>query len=64
MPDYENMSDISKQLRVGGIVEHESFGQGKVLGISGKGEAMKAVVLFETVGTKQLMVKFAKLTIL
>ncbi|TAK59959.1 MAG: DNA helicase [Bacteroidetes bacterium] len=63
-PDYEHMSDITKRLRVGGIVEHETFGQGKVVGISGSGEMMKASVLFEAYGTKQLMVKFAKLNIL
>ncbi|MBI3193483.1 MAG: UvrD-helicase domain-containing protein [Ignavibacteriae bacterium] len=63
MPDYESMNDVSKGLRVGSIVEHEEFGRGRTLSISGKGEMMKAVVLFESVGAKSLMVKYARLLI-
>ncbi len=63
MPDYENITDVSKQVRVGSIVEHEEFGRGRILSMSGKGEMMKAVVLFESVGAKNLMVHYARLTI-
>ena len=44
-------------------VSHEKFGIGKVLGIEGEGDSRKATVFFEGVGQKQLMLKFAKLTI-
>ncbi len=45
-------------------VSHEKFGLGKVLNIEGADEnSRKAVVFFEGVGQKQLMLKFAKLTI-
>ena len=44
-------------------VSHEKFGIGKVLGIEGAGDSRKATVFFEGVGQKQLMLKFAKLTI-
>jgi DNA helicase-2/ATP-dependent DNA helicase PcrA len=45
-------------------VQHEKFGIGKVLGIEGAGDSRKATVFFEGVGQKQLMLKFAKLTII
>lgn len=45
-------------------VQHEKFGIGKVLGVEGAGDSRKAVVFFEGVGQKQLMLKFAKLTII
>ena len=45
-------------------VQHEKFGIGKVLNIEGTGDSRKATVFFEGVGQKQLMLKFAKLTII
>lgn len=44
-------------------VSHEKFGIGKVLGVEGAGDSRKATVFFEGVGQKQLMLKFAKLTV-
>ena len=44
-------------------VSHEKFGIGKVLGVEGDDNSRKATVFFEGVGQKQLMLKFAKLTI-
>ena len=44
-------------------VSHEKFGIGKVLNIEGDGDSRKATVFFEGTGQKQLMLKFAKLTI-
>ncbi|MCR5445410.1 MAG: UvrD-helicase domain-containing protein [Bacteroidales bacterium] len=44
-------------------VQHDKFGIGKVMGIEGSGDSRKATVFFEGVGQKQLMLKFAKLTI-
>lgn len=49
---------------IGTMVMHDRFGKGKVVGIEGKGESMKATVEFENVGTKQLLLKFAKLHII
>ena len=45
-------------------VQHEKFGIGKVLGVEGVDNSRKATVFFEGVGQKQLMLKFAKLTII
>jgi DNA helicase-2/ATP-dependent DNA helicase PcrA len=45
-------------------VEHEAFGQGKVLSVEGVGANRKATVFFPGVGQKQLLLRFAKLRIL
>jgi DNA helicase-2/ATP-dependent DNA helicase PcrA len=63
-PDYENESQEFVTLHVGAKVEHESFGAGKVLQLAGKGESAKAVVLFDSVGPKNLMLKYAKLRLM
>ncbi len=44
-------------------VQHAKFGIGKVLSIEGSGDSRKANVFFEQAGNKQLMLKYAKLTI-
>ena len=50
-------------LREGVKIEHQRFGMGKVLKIEGSGENAKATVEFANTGTKQLLLKFAKFTI-
>ncbi len=45
-------------------VRHDKFGSGKVLQVEGNGDSRKAIVFFEGIGQKQLMLKFAKLTII
>ncbi|HPE39904.1 MAG TPA: 3'-5' exonuclease [Bacteroidales bacterium] len=44
-------------------VFHEKFGYGTVHQVDGKGQDKKAIVQFETVGNKTLLLKFAKLII-
>lgn len=55
-------SDIAK-IQVGMKVAHSKFGTGQVVSIEGEGDSRKAVVFFQGVGNKQLLLKFAKLTI-
>ena len=45
-------------------VRHNQFGTGKVINISGDGNNKKAIVFFNGIGQKQLLLKFAKLEIL
>ncbi len=52
------------QLSVGNTVQHVKFGKGKVTKIEGDIPNVKATIFFPTVGTKQLLLKFAKLTII
>jgi DNA helicase-2/ATP-dependent DNA helicase PcrA len=63
MPDYENESQDSPSQRhkVGARVVHENFGPGRIIAINGSGGDARAVVDFESVGRKQLMLKFANL---
>ena len=51
-------------LQEGMRVLHQKFGMGTVLSIDGAGANKKATVRFDTSDTKQLMLKFAKLTII
>ena len=51
-------------LTVGSRIEHTRFGQGEVIALSGTGIDAKATVRFDHVGTKQLLLRFAKFTIL
>ena len=50
-------------IQVGMTVSHSKFGIGKVQSVEGSGDSRKAVIFFNNVGQKQLMLKFAKLTI-
>ena len=51
------------ELHVGQFIIHSRFGRGKIVGLSGSGIDAKATVDFENVGTKQLLLRFAKFTI-
>ena len=50
-------------LREGNIIEHQRFGRGTVAKIEGAGENLKATVDFDSTGRKQLLLKFARYTI-
>jgi len=52
-----------RNLQVGMQVNHERFGFGKVISMDGVFPNNKATVFFEGAGQKQLLIKFAKLTI-
>ena len=78
--DYQNSKPVASQfmadpkpafassaagsLSEGCRIEHQRFGKGTVLKIEGTGENTKATVEFQNAGTKQLLLKFAKFTIL
>ena len=53
----------SSTLREGSVIEHQRFGIGEVIKIEGTGENMKATVRFKNTGTKQLLLKFARFTV-
>ena len=63
-----NSSDFNpatpEEIVEGMIVLHQKFGQGRVEKVEGIGPNKKATVFFDECGTKQLMLKFAKLNIL
>ena len=55
-------SDLS-DLHVGAKVRHDRFGEGEVIAIEGEGGNAKATVSFAHFGQKQLLLKFARLTV-
>ena len=66
MGDTATSSSVAStgSLSEGCRIEHQRFGIGTVLKIEGSGENSKATVEFQNAGTKQLLLKFAKFTIL
>ena len=54
----------SGKLVEGAKIEHQRFGVGTLLKLEGSGENAKATVQFVNSGTKQLLLKFAKFTII
>ena len=66
MGDTASSSSVASagSLSEGCRIEHQRFGIGMVLKIEGTGENTKATVEFQNAGTKQLLLKFAKFTIL
>ena len=66
MGDTASSSSVAStgSLSEGCRIEHQRFGIGTVLKIEGSGENTKATVEFQNAGTKQLLLKFAKFTIL
>jgi DNA helicase-2/ATP-dependent DNA helicase PcrA len=55
--------DISG-LKVGDKVQHQRFGFGQVVSIEGDASNAKAIVQFDPMGQKTLVLKFAKMRIL
>jgi DNA helicase-2/ATP-dependent DNA helicase PcrA len=53
-----------EKIQTGMRIEHERFGIGEILNIEGNEANKKATIHFNSVGSKQLLLKFAKLKIL
>lgn len=56
--------DAYNGLEIGTMVYHERFGKGKVITLEGVGNDKKAQINFETGGLKNILLRFAKLTII
>ena len=57
-------SKSSVSLTPGTRIEHERFGQGVVVRIEGASDSTKAVIRFDNVGEKTLLLKFARIKVL
>ena len=55
---------FDSKIAEGNIVEHTKFGKGEVIKLEGNGSNKKAEINFNSVGTKKLLLQFAKLKIL
>jgi|WetSurMetagenome_2_1015567.scaffolds.fasta_scaffold00077_45 DNA helicase II / ATP-dependent DNA helicase PcrA len=58
---YEDFSQESVQLRMGQQVTHKLYGKGKIVNLSGFGDDMRIVVLFNDGARRKMMAKFADL---
>ena len=63
-PNTSNANLFDSKLTVGNVVNHQRFGKGEVVSMEGKGADLKAEIKFHSVGTKKLLLRFAKLEIL
>jgi len=64
-PEVKNfVGDDTSDIQTGMEVEHQRFGVGKVLLVEGNGADRKALIFFQGIGQKQLLLKFARLKIL
>lgn len=61
--DSSFTADDPSKIQSGMVVEHQRFGEGKVLKIEGEIPNIKATIFFQSSGQKQLLLKFAKLKI-
>ncbi len=61
VPDSEFTPDPMSSFREGDRIEHNRFGAGTVLKITGEIPELKAEILFEKYGKKLLLLKFAKI---
>lgn len=59
-----NNKNTYNGLDIGTVVYHERFGRGKVISLEGAGNDKKAQINFETGGLKNILLRFAKLTII
>ena len=59
----EFAGDDPTKIQSGMTVEHQRFGEGKVLKVEGAMPNIKATIFFHNYGQKQLLLKFAKLKI-
>lgn len=57
------LSEEARQLKEGNVIEHERFGRGVVTAIEQSGGDKRAFVNFDSVGPKQLLLKYAKFKI-
>ena len=60
-PSSSSPYGINTDFSIGDRVEHQRFGQGVIEHIDGTAESLKATIRFNNAGTKQLLLKFAKL---
>lgn len=60
------LNDIFREdagVKKGSVVFHNNFGKGKVIDVTGRGDSKKASIHFDKVGVKNIILKYANLTI-
>ena len=54
----------ANRVQQGQLIEHERFGLGEVLKVEGEGDNAKATIRFKNAGDKQLLLRFARFTVI
>lgn len=60
----QSMQTSLGELRVGQNIQHERFGMGEVTKLEGSGDNAKATIRFRHAGEKQLLLRFARFTLI
>ena len=60
----QSMQTSLDELRVGQNIQHERFGMGEVTKLEGSGDNAKATIRFRHAGEKQLLLRFARFTVI
>jgi len=55
--------EAEEQFRPGRIVQHPTFGRGKIINTEGFGESLRMEIMFTGAGLKKIMAKYAKLRV-
>jgi DNA helicase-2/ATP-dependent DNA helicase PcrA len=58
---YEYEGD--EMMRPGRIVEHPTFGRGKIVRVEGFGDSLRLEIMFAGLGVKKIMAKYARLKV-
>jgi DNA helicase-2/ATP-dependent DNA helicase PcrA len=58
---YSQIEPVNVSFKVGDVIKHPHFGKGKIMHLSGVGKQLKAVIKFDSIGNKNLMLEYAKL---
>ncbi len=58
---YEYEAD--EMMRVGRVVQHPTFGRGRIVKIDGFGESLRLEIMFSGIGMKKIMAKYARLKV-
>ncbi len=59
--DYQESPDVIREFALGQIVRHPKFGEGTVLNFEGDGPQARVQINFEAVGSKWLVIAYARL---
>ena len=53
----------TQEMETGRIVQHPTFGRGKVVSVEGFGDSLRLEIVFTGIGLKKIMAKYARLKI-
>ena len=62
-PKSNFVADSPLLFKEGMRIEHERFGEGRILSMEGSGVEKRAIVLFDSCGEKKLLLKYARIRI-